>query len=115
MSENRVRKGQLKFHVTETEEGIIREKAKNSNMNIERFLRNSALRKNIVVYDLTSIFELSSQISHIGNNINQIARKLNQGEGMYNNDINFLKQSMRDINDTMINLYHDMIEKLEED
>ena len=115
MSENRVRKKQLKFRATEAEEMIIREKAKISNMEIERFLRNSALKKNIIVYDLTSIFELSSQINPIGNNINQIAKKLNQGEGIYNNDINYLKESIRNIHDVLINLHHDIMKKLEED
>jgi len=115
LTENRKRNRQLKFWATNNEEVIIREKAKKANMNIERYLRNSALRTNIIVYDLTSIFELSSQISHIGNNINQIAKRLNQGEKIYNNDIHYLKESMKNVNNVLSNLYQDMMKNLEED
>lgn len=111
MSENRVRKRQLKFHVTEAEDKIIRKKAKGSNMNIERFLRNSALRKIIVVYDLTNMFELSTQISRVGNNINQIAKKLNEYGEVYSDDIKYLKKVLVDINNTLFNFYQDMQDK----
>ena len=114
MSANRKRNIPIFIRVTKEEHEKILEKIKASNMSINRYFINAALKKNIIVYDWSSILELSSQISHIGNNINQIARKLNQGDGIYNNDINFLKKSMRDINETMINLYHDMTEQLEE-
>lgn len=115
MTENRVRNRQLKFWATNDEEIIIREKANKANMKIERYLRNSAIRANIIVYDLTSIFELSSQISHIGNNINQIAKRINQGENIYNDDINFLKESMKSITDVIANLYQDMIKTIREE
>ena len=115
MSANRKRNVPIFIRVTKEEHEKILDKVKLSNMSINRYFINAALRKNIVVYDWSSILELSSQISHIGNNINQIAKKLNQGDGIYNNDINFLKKSIRDINETMINLYHDIMKQLEED
>lgn len=114
MSANRKRNIPIFIRVTEDEHRKILEKIKVSNMNMNRYFINAALRANIIVYDLTSIFDLSSQISHIGNNINQIAKKLNQGERMYNNDINYLKESMRNINDVLSSLYQDMIQNLEE-
>lgn len=114
LSANRKRNIPIFIRVTEDEHRKILEKIKVSNMNMNRYFINAALRANIIVYDLTSIFDLSSQISHIGNNINQIAKKLNQGERMYNNDINYLKESMRNINDVLSSLYQDMIQNLEE-
>ncbi len=115
MSANRKRNIPIFIRVTEEEHKKILDKVKISNMSINRYFINAALRTNIIVYDLTSIFELSSQISYIGNNINQIAKKLNQGEEMHDNDINYLKESMKNINDVLSNLYQDMIQNLEED
>ena len=107
MSENRKRYIQVKFRVTPDEHIKILEKAKLSNMQIGRYIRNSTLKRNIIVYDFTSIFELSAQVSRIGNNINQIARKLNQGGITNKSEVDFLKSSLKNINNVLMEIYKD--------
>lgn len=103
----------MKFWVNEYENRKINEKAKLSNMKIGRYIRNAALRKEITIYDLTSIFELSAQISRIGNNINQIAKKLNQGGRISIGEISYLYSSLENINKVLLEIYNDVSEKQE--
>lgn len=113
MAENRKRDKQMKFWVDEYEMNKINEKAKLSNMKICRYIRNAALRKEIVIYDLTSIFELSAQISRIGNNVNQIAKKLNQGGRISGSELSYLYSSLENINNVLLDIYNDVSEKQE--
>lgn len=108
MSENRKRNIQIKFWVTPEENAKILEKVKLSNMPICRYLRNAAIKKEIIVYDFTSLFELSAQISRIGNNINQIAKKLNQGGLVNKDETNYLKASLESINKVFMEIYQDI-------
>ncbi len=113
MAENRSRNIQLKFWVDENENRKILEKASISKMKITRYLRNAALKKEIIIYDLTSIFELSAQISRIGNNVNQIAKKLNQGGRISSSELSYLYSSLENINNVLLDIYNDVSEKQE--
>lgn len=110
MKKNRKRNKQIIVRTTEEEYKKIMEKIKLSNMTMNRFFINAALRKEIIVYDFTGLFELSAQVSRIGNNINQIAKKLNQGGSTNKNEIDFLKDSLKNINIVMLQIYHDIQE-----
>jgi len=110
LGENRKRNIQVKFWVTHNEHCKISEKVKLSNMTMNRFFINAALKKEIIIYDFSSLFELSAQISKIGNNINQIAKKLNQGGLTNKNEMDFLKDSLTNINIVMLQIYHDIQE-----
>jgi len=113
LTENRKRNIQIKFWVNEDEYKKVIEKVRLSKMQIGRYLRNAALKKEIIIYDLTSLFELSAQISKIGNNINQIAKKLNQGGRISNYEINYLNTSLENINNVLLDIYNDISEKQE--
>ena len=113
MTENRKRNIQIKFWVNEDEYKKIIEKVRLSNMQIGRYIRNASLKKEIIMYDLTSIFELSAQISKIGNNINQIAKKLNQGGRMSSSELSYLYSSMENINNVLFDIYNDVSDKQE--
>lgn len=113
MTENRKRNIQIKFWVNEDEYKRIIEKVLLSKMKIGRYLRNAALKKEIIVYDFTSIFELSAQISRIGNNINQIAKKLNQGGRISGSELSYLYSSLENINNVLLDIYYDVSEKRE--
>ncbi|HBN05710.1 MAG TPA: hypothetical protein DD434_07975, partial [Bacteroidales bacterium] len=63
--------------------------------------------------DLTSIFELSAQISRIGNNINQIAKKLNQGGRISSAEVSYLYSSLEKIDNVLLDIYNDISEKQE--
>lgn len=115
MIENRKRNIQIKFWVTPEENAKILEKVKLSNMPICRYLRNAALKKEIVNYDFASLFELSAQISRIGNNINQIAKKLNQGGLVNKGEINYLKGSLESINKVFEEIYRDILSSMDKE
>ncbi|WP_326911547.1 plasmid mobilization protein [Sedimentibacter sp. MB31-C6] len=105
---NRKRKNVIFIRTTDEEHKKIMEKVAVSKMSINRFFINAALKREIIIYDLTSIFELSAQISRIGNNINQIAKKLNQGGLINKSEIKYLKNTMENINEVLIEVYQDI-------
>jgi hypothetical protein len=113
LTENRKRNIQIKFWVNEDEYKKVIEKVRLSKMQIGRYLRNASLKKEIVIYDLTSIFELSAQVSKIGNNINQIAKKLNQGGRISGSELSYLYSSLENINNVLMDIYNDVSEKQE--
>ncbi len=113
MTGNRKRNIQIKFWVNEDEYKKINEKILLSKMKIGRYLRNSALKKEIINYDFASIFELSAQLSRIGNNINQIAKKLNQGGRISSSEINYLHSTLEGINNVLMDIYLDITDKQE--
>ncbi|MBP1926716.1 hypothetical protein J2Z76_002586 [Sedimentibacter acidaminivorans] len=108
MNKKRKRNKQIIVRTTEEEYTKIMEKVKISDMTMNRFFINAALRKEIIVYDFTSIFELSAQVSRVGNNINQIARKLNQGGITNKSEVDFLKSSLKNINNVLMEIYKDI-------
>lgn len=113
MTVNRKRKNVIFVRATDEEYNKIMEKVSASKMSINRFFINASLKKEIIIYDLTSIFELSAQISKIGNNINQIAKKLNQGGRMSSSELSYLYSSMESINNVLLDIYNDVSEKQE--
>ncbi|WP_440977664.1 plasmid mobilization protein [Sedimentibacter sp. LTW-03] len=110
MAKNRKRKNVFFIRTTDDEHKIIMEKVKASHMNINRYFINAAIKKEIIIYDFESVFELSAQISRIGNNINQIAKKLNQGGRISEAEISYLYSSLENINNVLMNIYSDVLE-----
>lgn len=108
MEANRKRNKQIKFRVSDIEYEKINEKIEHSGISKRRYLVNMAIRGQVVIYDLKSLFELSAQISRVGNNINQIAKKLNQGGLIYQEEVKYLKRSLESINTTLFKIYNDI-------
>lgn len=113
MTKNRKRNKQIIIRTTEDEYNKIMEKVSLSNMNMNRFFINVALRKKIIVYDFSSLFELSAQISKIGNNINQIAKKLNKGGLISKYEINYLTDTLNNIDNVLLQINHDIQDSLD--
>jgi len=61
---------------TEQEKKKIEQKAEKAGLSRTEYMLRSALEKNIV--DLDSVNDLRIELKRIGNNLNQIARKLNE-------------------------------------
>lgn len=76
---SRTKDKQVKFWATEKELEQIKKKVKKSKLNQSDYLLKSALDKNIIVVD--GLKEILIELSREGNNLNQISRALNQGEG----------------------------------
>lgn len=78
MSTSRARPKQVKFWASEKELEQIKKKVKKSKLTQSEYLLRSALDKNILVVD--GLKEILIELSREGNNINQIAKALNQKE-----------------------------------
>lgn len=67
---------QIKFRVSEEEAEQLRKKVEQSGKSMQEYLLGCALNKPITNTD--GIKELYPEIKRIGNNLNQIAKKLNE-------------------------------------
>lgn len=99
MSENRKRDKQIKFYVTEKEYKEIKKKVEKSKLKQTDYLIKSALNKKIIVLD--GLKEILLELSREGNNLNQIAKKINGGE---QTDIKEMKKNLMEL--------WDLIEKI---
>lgn len=83
MEIKRARPKQVKFWATEKELEEIKKKVKKSKLTQSEYLLRCALDKNLLVVE--GLKEILIELSREGNNLNQISRKLNQGE-QFNKD-----------------------------
>lgn len=92
MNENRKRDKQIKFYVNEKEYEQIKKKVKKSKLKQQEYLIKSALNKKIIVID--GLKEILLELSREGNNLNQIAKKINEGE---QKDIKEMKNKLNNL------------------
>ena len=92
MIENRKREKQIKFYVNEKEYDQIKKKVKKSKLKQQEYLIKSALNKKIIVID--GLKEILLELSREGNNLNQIAKKINEGE---QKDIKEMKNKLNNL------------------
>ena len=75
---NRTRKNELKVYLSDEEREIIERKLEQSGIkNKSAYVRKMICDGVIINVDLSIIKEHNSQISKVGNNLNQIAKQLN--------------------------------------
>ena len=78
---NRKRNIQVKFYVTAEEKELMEQKmAQLQTKRIGAYLRKMAIDGYIIQVDTTDIKEMTRALSAIGRNINQIAKRLNEGK-----------------------------------
>lgn len=99
MNENRKRNKQIKFYVNEKEYDQIKKKVEKSKLKQQEYLIKSALNKKIIVID--GLKEIFLELSREGNNLNQIAKKINEGE----------QKDIKEMKNKLNNLW-DLIEKI---
>ncbi|MGU8450872.1 plasmid mobilization relaxosome protein MobC (plasmid) [Clostridium perfringens] len=99
MNENRKREKQIKFYVNEKEYDQIKKKVEKSKLKQQDYLIKSALNKKIIVID--GLKEILLELSREGNNLNQIAKKINEGE----------QKDIKELKNKLNNLW-DLIEKI---
>jgi hypothetical protein len=89
MSEaNRVRKVQLNFRVTEREKELIETRMQEiGTINREAYLRKIAIDGMLVKLEVPELKEIVSLMRRTSNNVNQIARRLNETGRIYEVDI----------------------------
>lgn len=88
----------MKFRATEEEAAEIRRKAAAAGMNISRFLRTSAVKSQVVLYNTADLYGLRSDLRRIGNNINQVAMVANSNKSVYLSDVRELRKQLNEMN-----------------
>jgi hypothetical protein len=84
----RVRNTALTFRVTEQEYELVkRQMAQTGIKNLRAYLLKMALNGRIIHVELDSVREMVRLLSNATNNINQIARRVNQTGNIYTADI----------------------------
>ena len=95
MNENRKREKQIKFYVNEKEYDQIKKKVKKSKLKQQEdmsLINLCSLDKKIIVID--GLKEILLELSREGNNLNQIAKKINEGE---QKDIKEMKNKLNNL------------------
>lgn len=87
----------MKFRATEEEAAEIRRKAAAAGMNVSKFLRMSAVKSQVVLYNTNDLYGLRSNLRHIGNNINQIAMVVNSNKSVYLSDVMELRKQLNEM------------------
>ena len=86
---NRNRSRQVKFWVSEEEYQLLQKKMEVAGgVKQGAYIRKMILDGYIVNLDITELKEIIRLMGPIGNNVNQMARKLNTGGSIYREDIN---------------------------
>ena len=95
---NRKRNIQVKFYVTTEEKELMEQKmAQFQTKRIGAYLRKMAIDGYIIHTDTTDIKAFTAELSAIGRNINQIAKKLNAGGPAYQEDIQEIRERQEQI------------------
>ena len=95
---NRKRNIQMKFYVTEEEKRLIDGKMKLlPTQRYGTYLRKMAIDGYIICTDTADIKAFTKELSAIGRNINQIAKKLNAGDPAYQADMEEIQERLDEI------------------
>ena len=92
---NRKRNIQMKFYVTEEEKRLIDGKmAQLPTRRYGAYLRKMAINGYIIYTDTADIKAFTKELSAIGRNINQIAKRVNAGGGAYKADMREIQERL---------------------
>ena len=102
---NRVRKVQLNFRVTEREKQLIEERMQEiGTTNREAYLRKIAIDGMLVKLEVPELKEIVSLMRRNSNNVNQIARRLNENGRIYEVDITDIQNQQEQLWDMLNSL-----------
>ena len=94
----RNRNVQIIFWVSETEKSMIEEKMAQTGMtNLSAYLRRIAIDGMIVRLELPELKEMVSLLRYTSNNINQIARRMNESGRIYDTDLEQVVQNQEQL------------------
>ena len=95
---NRKRSVEVKFRVTPEERAMIGQKMQQfGTANMGAYLRKMALDGYVVKLDLPELATMISLLRHTGNNINQLARRMNASGRAYETDMDDILQNQERI------------------
>lgn len=88
----------LHFAVTEEEARIIDEKMKQLEIhNISAFLRAMVLNGYVLKLDLPKLREMIRLLANLTNNVNQIARRVNEHGSIYESEIDEIQEKVNQL------------------
>jgi len=94
----RNRNVQIIFWVSEAEKSMIEEKMAQAGMtNLSAYLRRIAIDGMIVRLELPELKEMVSLLRYANNNINQIARRMNESGRVYGTDLEQVVQNQEQL------------------
>ena len=98
MMPNRKRVIQLNFRVSPEELKIIEEKMKQyGTTNREAMLRKIILEGYVIRFDLPELKEILRLLRYMGNNINQLARRVHETARIYDEDLVEIRKNQDEI------------------
>ena len=94
----RNRNVQIIFWVSEAEKSMIEEKMTQAGMtNLSAYLRRIAIDGMIIRLELPELKEMVSRLRYASNNINQIARRMNESGRVYGTDLEQVVQNQEQL------------------
>ena len=95
---NRERKNELKVYLSDDEQYILEQKVKASGMKSKStFLRRQILYGFVYDIDYSELREYNAALGRIGNNLNQIAKRMNATGNVYVADVKEVKELMKKV------------------
>ncbi len=96
--DNRKRNVQIIIRVTEEERALIEEKMQQiPTLNLSAYARKMLIDGYIITLDLQEVKGHTAQLQKIGVNINQIAKRINETERIYADDMDEIKRAMEEV------------------
>lgn len=109
MKEEFKKRRYMQIRLTDAEYEAIEKKFQNSGMKSRsQFIITMVLQGFLAYVDQKQICEMIYQMSNVSNNINQIARRVNETGHIYDEDIAEMKEQIQQISDNT-NLLRDQI------
>ena len=102
-NKNRSRKNRLTVCLDDTEKMILEKKFQGSGLSsISQFIRYQIVYGDVFVTDFRELKETRTEINRIGNNINQIAKRMNETGTAFIQDVKEVKKLMKKIDDLLL-------------
>ena len=94
------------IRLSENERKQIKEKMEVCNIkNMSAYILKMAIDGMVINLDMPELKEISRLLRYNGNNINQIAKRLNEGKSVYASDIADIKEKQTQITDMVREIY----------
>lgn len=90
----RIRDKTVKLRCTETEKLAIEKLASENNMSVNTYLCKMALEGFVIQVDFAELKNLIYEVNRIGNNVNQIAHRVNTNDAASRSDIKEVKRQV---------------------
>lgn len=111
---NRNRKKRIEFCVSEEEYAVIQKKMALTNAKSMRvYLTRMAIHGYMVEVDFSGLERIATELSRIGNNVNQLSRT-SKTRNIYENDLRSIKEELATITEGLSNFWGDLNHTLEE-